>query len=269
MAGPMNPTDTLEPSDIDRHFAALMLRLAGKEDPLLALAASLACSATSRGDVCARLADVRVAHAPTVDHWTRALRSFPVVGKPGEFRPLILDGSGRLYLYRYWAYENQLAENVLARAADVEGVDDALLREGLARHFPDPDDVEQKLAAATAVMRRFCVISGGPGTGKTTTVTKILALLAEQARGRKLEIGLAAPTGKAAARVQDAMRAALERLQLDPTAHASMPTEAFTPHRLLGARPDSVYYRHNVKNPLPLDVLVVDEASMADLALAA
>src|SRR5690349_16340312 len=130
MAASMHSIDTLEPSDIDRHFAALMLRLARNEDPLLALAASLASSATSRGDICVRLADVRVAQAPTVDHWTRALWSFPVVGEPGEFRPLILDESGRLYLYRYWAYENQLAENVLARAADVEGVDDALLRDG-------------------------------------------------------------------------------------------------------------------------------------------
>ena len=193
----------------------------------------------------------------------------PVVGRPGDFRPLILDERGRLYLYRYWDYERRLAENLLARATDADDVDEALLRSGLARHFPDPADAGQKLAATMAVLRRLCVISGGPGTGKTTTVVRILALLAEQARGRPLAIGLAAPTGKAAARVQDAIRRALDSLALDRAVMASIPPEAFTLHRLLGARPDSVYYRYNAGNPLALDVLVVDEASMADLALAA
>jgi exodeoxyribonuclease V alpha subunit len=120
-----------------------------------------------------------------------------------------------------------------------------------------------------AVLRRFCVISGGPGTGKTYTVVKILALLAEQARGRPLAVALAAPTGKAAARVQEAVRHALERLPSDDALRACIPAEAHTLHRLLGARPDSVYYRHDRANPLALDVVVVDEASMADLALMA
>jgi exodeoxyribonuclease V alpha subunit len=162
-----------------------------------------------------------------------------------------------------------LAGHLLARASDADDVDEALLRRGLERHFPDRTDFEQKLAAAMAVLRRLCVLSGGPGTGKTTTVVKILALLADQARGRKLAIGVAAPTGKAAARVQDAIRRALETLGLDDTAMASIPQEACTLHRLLGARPDSVYYRHDADKPLALDVLVVDEASMADLALGA
>src|SRR6185436_15713945 len=100
-----------------------------------------------------------------------------------------------------------------------------------ARYFPNARDVEQKTAAAMAVMRRFCVISGGPGTGKTTTVVKILALLAEQAKGRRLSIGVAAPTGKAAARVQDAIRAALDRLAVDLFVQEMMPGEAFTLHR--------------------------------------
>ncbi|MGZ8268714.1 MAG: exodeoxyribonuclease V subunit alpha [Burkholderiales bacterium] len=274
---------------LDVQFAALMTRLAGRDDPALALAASLASRATSNGDVCVHLAEfagqtVRAEEtdksrlearatepitAPPLERWLSALRAAPVVGRPGEFRPLILDDSGRLYLYRYWNYEKRLAENLLARATDAEDVDDARLHEALDRLFPNPADAEQKLAAAMAVLRRFCVISGGPGTGKTTTVVKILALLADQARGRKLAIGLAAPTGKAAARVQDAIRRALAQLRLDPAVTASMPAEAFTLHRLLGARPDSVYCRYNRENPLPLDVLVVDEASMADLALAA
>ena len=254
-------------SDLDRHFGALMMRLAGRADKNLGFAASLVSRATSNGDVCVRLADFKSAEADSLDAWVGTLRDSSVVGAPGEFRPLVLDEKNRLYLYRYWDYEKRLADNLLGRAGDIADIDEKLLQAGLTRYFPDAADVEQKLAAAMAIMRRFCVISGGPGTGKTTTVVRILALLAEQARGKKLAIGLAAPTGKAAARVQDAMRAALERLELDVSARASMPVEAFTLHRLLGARPDSVYYRHNADNQLALDVLVVDEASMADLAL--
>ncbi|MGZ5231200.1 MAG: AAA family ATPase, partial [Burkholderiales bacterium] len=206
MAQPIRTeTGELELSDLDRHFGALMMRLSGHGDPKLGFAASLASHATTNGDVCVRLADFagrtvpnQDFTAPELDDWTRALREYPVVGAAGDFRPLVLDENARLYLYRYWDYEKRLADSLLARAVDVDEVDQSVLREGLARYFPDPADVEQKLAAAMAVMRRFCVISGGPGTGKTTTVVKILALLAQQARGRKLTIGLAAPTGKAA-----------------------------------------------------------------------
>jgi exodeoxyribonuclease V alpha subunit len=251
-------------SALDVHFARLLTRLAGGDDPALALAASAASRATATGDVC-----VDLAHYASPDFDLNALRASPMVGRPGDFRPLVLDERGRLYLYRYWDYERRLAENLLERASDAADVDEALLRRGLERHFPDAADAGQKLAAAMAVLRRLCVISGGPGTGKTTTVVRILALLAEQARGRKLAIGLAAPTGKAAARVQDAIRRALHALGLDRAAMESIPSEAFTLHRLLGARPDSVYYRYNAAHPLPYDVLVVDEASMADLALAA
>lgn len=277
MAAPFRPaTGEIEFSDIDINFSRLMTRLAGSDRAELALAAALASRATGNGDVCARLADFAgrpVAQlevtAPPLDHWMRLLREQPVVGGSGDFRPLVLDATGRLYLYRYWDYEKRLAEELLARAIDVDDVDQKLLSAGLDRHFPDARDFEQRLAASMAVMRRLCVISGGPGTGKTTMVVKILALLAEQAHGSPLAIGLAAPTGKAAARVQDAIRAALDRLDADLFTRPCIPREASTIHRLLGARPDSVYYRHDRENPLPLDVLVVDEASMADLALAA
>jgi exodeoxyribonuclease V alpha subunit len=269
-------TGDIELHDVDVHFARAMTRLSGSDRPELAAAAALASRATGDGDVCVRLAEYagrRFAAfdlaLPTADAWTRLLRECAVVGRPGDFRPLVLDDSGRLYLHRYWEYERRLAENLLSRAVDADDVDNALLRDGLKRYFPDPNDAEQKVAAATAVLRRFCVISGGPGTGKTTTVVKILALLADQARGGNLSIGVAAPTGKAAARVQDAIKLALDRLEVDMFMRSIMPNEAFTIHRLLGARPDSVYYRRDRSNPLALDVLIVDEASMADLALAA
>jgi exodeoxyribonuclease V alpha subunit len=112
------------------------------------------------------------------------------------------------------------------------------------------------------------VISGGPGTGKTSTVLKVLALLTGQSE-RPLRIALAAPTGKAAARMQESIRAAKPGLGLAPEQAAQIPEEASTLHRLLGSRPDSVYFRYNADNPLPLDVLVVDEVSMVGLALLA
>ena len=279
MATIIPPAGEFEFGDVDLHFGRLMTRLAGVDRPELAAAAALASRATGQGDICVRLADYAGRAvpaldltAPALDTWTRLLRASGVVGLPGEFQPLVLDEAGRLYLYRYWDYEKRLADDLLARAHDVDEVDEALLRIGLDRYFGDRDP-EQKLAAATAVLRRFCVISGGPGTGKTTTVVKILALLAEQGQGKgqggRLAIAVAAPTGKAAARVQDAMRAALNRLDVDLFTREMMPAEAFTLHRLLGARLDSIRYRHHRGNPLALDVLVVDEASMADLALTA
>jgi exodeoxyribonuclease V alpha subunit len=111
------------------------------------------------------------------------------------------------------------------------------------------------------------VISGGPGTGKTYTVAKILALLKEQAGPEKLRIGLAAPTGKASARLQEAIRISRENLDCPDPVKAALGGEASTIHRLLGTLSGSPYFQHNAKNPLPLDVLVVDEASMVDLAL--
>jgi exodeoxyribonuclease V alpha subunit len=265
----------LEFSTIDLEFSRFLARLGGCDRPEFVAAAALASRATANGDVCVKLSDFAEQaltaldlEAPALSSWIASLRDCPVIGAPGDFRPLVLDEKGRLYLYRYWEYEKRLADNVLARAADADDVDERLLRKGLKRYFPDERDAEQKLAAATAVLRRFAVISGGPGTGKTTTVVKIIALLAEQASGRRLSVALAAPTGKAAARVQDAVRGALTHLPLDLFTRDSMPQEAVTIHRLLGARKESVSYRHGPENPLALDVLIVDEASMADLALA-
>ncbi|AUI86803.1 exodeoxyribonuclease V subunit alpha [Vibrio azureus] len=126
----------------------------------------------------------------------------------------------------------------------------------------------QKVAAAVALTRRFAVISGGPGTGKTTTVTKLLAALIEQAGTEKnITIKLVAPTGKAAARLTESIGKAVQALPVDPDLKAKIPTESSTLHRLLGAIPNSVEFRHNKQNPLHLDILVIDEASMVDLPM--
>ncbi|WP_087018716.1 exodeoxyribonuclease V subunit alpha [Thaumasiovibrio subtropicus] len=127
----------------------------------------------------------------------------------------------------------------------------------------------QKVAAAVALSRRFSVISGGPGTGKTTTVVRLLAAWVEQAQGVPLVIKLVAPTGKAAARLTESIGGALQQLAVAPEVKVGIPTEATTLHRLLGAVPDRVAFRHHHQNRLHLDVLVVDEASMVDLTMMA
>jgi exodeoxyribonuclease V alpha subunit len=271
--------DELSFTEIDAHFARLMAKLNGAPAPELELAASLVSQATGSGNVCLDLsACAGRVHAsrpgeplPEREAWVEALRRCPVVGEPGEFRPLVLDASHRLYLYRYWDYERRLADELARRAAAATEVDEARLAAGLARLFPAPaDDTDwQKVAAAAAVLRGLCVISGGPGTGKTTTVVKILALLLEQVVGaaRAPAIALAAPTGKAAARLQEAVRVAKQELDVSTSVRTAIPEEAATLHRLLGARPGSAYFRHDSRHPLPFDVLVVDEASMVDQAL--
>ncbi len=128
----------------------------------------------------------------------------------------------------------------------------------------------QKVAAAVALTRRFAVISGGPGTGKTTTVTKLLAALIEQSQqqmGKMPTIKLVAPTGKAAARLTESIGKAVDQLPVSPELKQAIPTESGTIHRLLGAVPNSVEFRHNRSNPLHLDILVIDEASMVDLPM--
>jgi exodeoxyribonuclease V alpha subunit len=282
-------------TDLDVHFARLMGRLAADlsvnptsaaaSDPApLMLAAALASHATGQGDICVNLrqwarrfqagmAQTLGITPPAIGDWLSHLRASPVIGRPGQRQPLVLDERSRLYLYRYWSYEQQLAEDLLERAsADVDVADEAPLRADLARLFPRPPQLVgpdwQKVAAAVAALKRICVISGGPGTGKTSTVLRILALLAGQA-ARPLRIALAAPTGKAAARLQESIRAAKLTLGLAAAQAAQIPEDASTLHRLLGSRPDSVYFRYNADNPLPVDVLVVDEVSMVGLALLA
>ncbi|TWJ18746.1 exodeoxyribonuclease V subunit alpha [Geobacter argillaceus] len=252
-------------SEIDRHFAAFICRLAGTAAEELHRAALLVSQAVGQGHVCVDLTTA----GP--DGWWHGLAEFPVVGSPGAFTPLVLDGAGRLYLHRYWRYEHDLAAAVLHKGGQQVPLDEALLREGLDRLFPDtiPGEVDwQRVAAMAAVRSGFAVISGGPGTGKTSTVVKILALLLEQAAGRPLAIALAAPTGKAAVRLQESIRTARERLNVAPEVRERIPAEVVTLHRLLGAG-GSGRFRHDRENPLPHDLVVVDEASMVALPLMA
>jgi exodeoxyribonuclease V alpha subunit len=272
-------------SSLDRHFARFMLRLADGAEPALGLAAALVSRQAGRGHVCLDLAESAgqplaavvpeiavTARCPDLAHWLRLLRESKVVGQQGDFTPLVLDGA-RLYLHRYWEYEQEVAAGLLHRARSrLAAPQPVRLRTALDRLFPDRAEGEmdwQRAAAAVCALRQLCIISGGPGTGKTHTVVRIMALLQELAAPDALRIGLAAPTGKAAGRLQEAIRLAKSDLDLAPEILAAIPDEAKTIHRLLGVRRGSPAFRHHRANPLSLDILIVDEASMVDLALMA
>jgi exodeoxyribonuclease V alpha subunit len=267
-------------SELDVRFGWFAARLSGREDEDLFLAAALVSHLQGEGHICLDLSthagnplfentNVSVI-CPKLSAWRKAVEASPVVGRPGDFRPLILDGS-RLYLYRYWNYERRLADLLKERMGnDTLKINTSILKDGLKRLFPGGKKGEtdwQKVAAFTSLTKMFCVISGGPGTGKTTTVAGILALLKEQAGSERLRIALAAPTGKAAARLQETIKHAKEELNCREEVKAAIIEEASTLHRLLGTVHGSPYFRFNAENPLPAEVVVVDESSMVDLAL--
>jgi exodeoxyribonuclease V alpha subunit len=250
-------------SPLDTHFAALMLRLHGTPHPMLERAAQMVSAHRGEGHICVTIPPEEA----------EELRATRVVGAPGDFKPLILDAHGRLYLHRYWQYEAQLAAAIRARIGSEAAFDARLLQRGLARLFgkATQDADWQRVAAETAVRRNFCVITGGPGTGKTWTIVAVLALLHEQcaARGEKLRVALAAPTGKAAARMKESIQRTMTSDLRFADAHGPLEHEATTLHRLLGTVPDSPYFRHDAERPLAVDAVIVDEASMVDLALMA
>jgi len=201
--------------------------------------------------------------------WKHALLDAGVAAAPGGYAPLIIDADA-LYLARYYHYHDLLHTKLASLAKQTIEVDDQdKVLEMLNNLFPtskvSPD--WQKVAAALALKKRLCVISGGPGTGKTTTVLRVLAALCSQ--NDKLRISLAAPTGKAAARMQESIRNNIEQLDCAVNIKEQLEVKASTLHRLLGYRYHSVQFKHNALNPLSLDVLVIDESSMIDTAMMA
>ncbi len=273
-------------SPLDYYFARFIGDVSGGSAPAaVTLSAALVSKVTGEGHACLDLATLAgktvvagedgsfTFSYPELGQWKRLLGRNGAVGKPGDTTPLVLDGRNRLYLYRYWEYEQTIAQALRQRARQWGvKIDKKRLQEGVVRLFAASDTEEtdwQRIAAVTAVLRRICIISGGPGTGKTTTVAKILVLLIEQAEEKGLSIGLAAPTGKAAARLQEAIVRAKHEVDCSASVRKAIPEETFTVHRMLGVMPLSPYFRHNCTNPLPFDVVVVDEGSMVSLALMA
>lgn len=274
----------------DVHVARCLAALTGEEDEQVLLAAALAVRAPRLGHVHVDLVTISETATvdtdepidldglpwPSPDPWIAAVGASALTGV-GEDDPAVaplrlLDG--RLHLDRLWQDERSVAADLVALAADAPAVDDAVLADGLARLFPGQAGGRQALAAASAVLSRFAVIAGGPGTGKTTTVARVLALLSEQARaaGRPEPlVALAAPTGKAAARLQEAVLSEAAGLDAAPEVRAALAAlEAATLHRTLGWRPGTQSrFKHDRGNRLPHDVVVVDESSMVSLSLMA
>ncbi|MBF0229958.1 MAG: exodeoxyribonuclease V subunit alpha [Desulfamplus sp.] len=315
-------------SDIDREFSYFISNIDKRYE--VALAALLVSYTTMAGNVCLylpsfagkALKDVIVDTEcdlllPEIDQWTKILRNSSSVGNPNDFVPMILDKSGRLYLQRYWYYEDMLARKIKEKIAitldpSYTPYNDSSAPFLLDTLFPSnslsnlssdlspKDNVKtdcqsgqseldwQKVAAAASLLNHFTVISGGPGTGKTTTIAKILIVLCilEAKNGHKLSAAVTAPTGKAAARLMESINNALEKVApiletlsfdlekkiapfggFNQLLKETIPTEAHTIHRLLGYKHGSTFFRHNKDNPLPYDLVIVDESSMADLPL--
>lgn len=194
------------------------------------------------------------------------------VGTPGSYRPFILEfseqGAARLYLARYHQHETAVAAALRARAAAfLQPENPQALQQDIDQLFEKNPADRQRLAALLAQFKALTLVSGGPGTGKTTAVVKMLALLQVQAGEQPLRILLAAPTGKAAQRLSESLRNAKQKLSLPAAVIANIPEDAQTLHRLLGAMGDTGRFRHSAENPLACDLLLIDEASMIDLAL--
>jgi exodeoxyribonuclease V alpha subunit len=279
-------------SAADVHVALRLASLGGDADASVALAVALAVRGPRLGHVFVDLATI--AQTATVDGddpvdlselpWPDAAEWVARVGESGLVaigeddaavdRPLRLVGTW-LYLDRYWREERAVAADLRALSDGApDGVDVGVLADGLERLFDGSADDRQRLAAASAVLRRLAVVAGGPGTGKTTTVARVVALLAEQAVAAGSPpplVALAAPTGKAAARLKEAVQEESGRLRVDDAVRAQLDSlDASTLHRLLGWRPDShSRFRHNRGNRLPHDVVIVDETSMVSLSMMA
>ncbi|MFJ2282573.1 exodeoxyribonuclease V subunit alpha [Pseudomonas sp. NPDC087803] len=289
---------------LDKAFVAFLHELAPDSDPLVLLAAALTSHQLGHGHVCLDLfetlkaPDFALSLPPEGDvqngalllpsqlletldggHWCKALANSSLVAlavdssEAARQRPLVLSGK-RLYLRRYWAYERRIDMALRIRLAQGETPPDDLpkrLDELFGPVRPGAVIDWQKLACALATRGAFSIITGGPGTGKTTTVVRLLALLQAPAveAGQPLRIRLAAPTGKAAARLTESISQQVQSLKVADAVREKIPCDVTTVHRLLGSRPGTRHFRHHAGNRLPLDVLVVDEASMIDLEMMA
>jgi len=266
-------------SEIDISFANFIQRLSEKEDLLLFLTLAFLSRETAAGHICLDLSEYAGKQLidkdksivfPAFSEWQKKLITVPAVGSPGDFKPIILDESGRLYLFRYWQYETDLAEALIKRTkTEHDFEDNSFVLKMIKKYFTDTKDKQpdmQRAAAVTALLKNLCIICGGPGTGKTTTVSKILALMLECSQ-KELRIALAAPTGKAADRLQKAIASSKAELPCSEKIISCIPETASTLHRLLGTIPNTSSFHHNKDNVLPYDIIVIDEASMIDLPL--
>ncbi|NQZ32012.1 MAG: exodeoxyribonuclease V subunit alpha [Oceanospirillaceae bacterium] len=267
---------------MDLQFSQWLKRQLPNSSDCQLLLSALVSEQLSQGHVCIDLAALE----STLEHWPVQLRhsalqilrapqtliDMQIIGDGSQLTPLVIDNN-RLYLYRYWQYECRVARKLVgAGNAQLEEIAAPVLKTLLDKYFDSAEQPDwQRIAAAVTSNRLISVISGGPGTGKTTTVTKLLAIYIEHqlAIGRRPIIQLAAPTGKAAARLSESIAQAKTKLTIPEQVLALIPEQGKTLHRLLGARPKSKKFIHNSDNPLLVDLLIIDEASMIDLPMMA
>lgn len=270
-------------SDIDLHFARLMQQLSGSKSPEIMAASALVSRYTRQGHICIDLnsyagrslgegdfAGLNLP-CPQLREWRDILAASPVVGSPGEYKPMILDAKSRLYLWRYWNYEFGLARTLLGMGGKEMPCDVSFIRESMPRYFPEAEAGGkinwQKVAVLMTLKGCLSIITGGPGTGKTTVVSRALAMLSAQSP--KLKVALAAPTGKAAQRLEESLGKTFRSLDASGESFSAMSFRASTIHRLLGMVPGRSRAMFSHTNPLPYDIVVVDEASMTPLSLIA
>jgi exodeoxyribonuclease V alpha subunit len=263
-----NAAGVLDVSDV--RVAERICALGKESDERVALAVAMLVRGLRSGSVCIELATIAStvgasdAPWPEATSWLAAVRASGLLGEPPV---LHLYDDRLLYLDRYWREEKQVCDDLLAMRVS-EPIVDMPVSERL---FP-AGFTEQREAAEIALAQAVTVLTGGPGTGKTTTVARLLALLAEHAQlagGSRPRIALAAPTGKAAARLQEAVQHEVAKLDAADRERLGE-LQAMTLHRLLGSQPDSSSrFRHNRGNRLPHDVIVVDETSMVSLTMMA
>lgn len=274
-----------ECSSLDVQFAKSVAGLVETTNDMTLAALALVSQRTRAGHVCLDLAALSISAVPNpcveptlnfpdLGSWRAALGQSGLVGDGSDATPLVMDARGRLYLRRYWEHERCLMELVKQRLRPLEArLDAAALSASAARLFgaPGAQRDEQRIAAELAALRRLVVISGGPGTGKTSTVVKLAALLVEHAAelGRqRFDVLLLAPTGKAAQRLSEAVKERKAQLACSDAVRAAIPEAASTIHRALGSvRGSTQRFVHGTERPLRADAVIVDEASMIDVAL--
>ncbi len=266
--------------DVDHALAMSLQRLVPDTPELVCIAAALASKAHSLGHSCLPLDKFKelLAEAstnpaidlPDADEFFAVLSDSDWAGKAQSGNTVLVLDDRSIALQRYWDYETRVAEALRQRLAIDATPLSANVLQFWTTLFSDDNSSAQAMAAKRACESVFFLLTGGPGTGKTATISRLLQLLHYQTNqnqvngnARTLRIGLAAPTGKAATRLGESLRIAMA----SPELALAEPIEAKTLHRLLGSKPNSVQFQHNAKNPLPLDVLIVDEASMIDLPL--
>jgi len=263
---------------LDVELARALGRMASDSSPEVELAVALTSRNVRRGHSCFPVGmsaeeiwprePTGPGALPDAVKWKEALAQSRLT----QGGPLVLDAAGRLYLRRYWRLEQDIAQELAARSAlpPIIADDAPWLEAVLDQLFPGEVDSPQRRAARNALRHRVSLLCGGPGTGKTTTVAAIVALII-QGRLRDTDAApkvlLLAPTGKSAARLGEAVRKAKTRIQAPEEILQEVPEQATTVHRALGMQRDGTRFRRSADLPLDADVIIVDEASMVDLGL--